>query len=283
MTLLPILYILVLLADSPSHRGLLFAQVVNTNIVLGNPRFGNATYLSDILILNLPHRSERLASSGAALREQGLNFTRFPAVNGIAARNREWDKVSIHPGIKFNFRHWVEAGEHLPGDYGVTGCWLSHLTAYFEISDRVRERGLPDLPVMILEDDVYLEPNATQLITLGGESLPDDWEVFFVGFKNDYCLYTISPHLCRGSMLLDTHAYIVRNASVAEKLIFYSNQDSPQVADIYWIKLFKDILKIFLLRPREVIRQNHKFESDLHFPPPSPPPAFPSNLSLIHI
>jgi GR25 family glycosyltransferase involved in LPS biosynthesis len=83
----------------------------------------------------------------------------------------------------------VEAGEHLPGDYGVTGCWLSHLTAYFEISDRVRKRGLPDLPVMILEDDIYLEPNATQLITLGGESLPDDWEVFFVGFKNDYCFY----------------------------------------------------------------------------------------------
>lgn len=252
-------------------------------ITLGDPKYHNATVLSQIYVLNLDRRIDKMANLTRDLNAAGLFFSRFPAIDGKMAFDGHANQIKLHPKTKFDFVHWSSIRQE-PNAYGTTGCWLSHMMAYFNISERVRLHGEPDLPVLILEDDIYLVPNATSLINQAARSLPDDWELFFVGFKNDYCYYAVSPYLCRGSMILDTHAYIVRNASVAEKLIQYANRDSPQVADIYWIPLFKDILHIYLLRPTEVIRQNKELRSDIGSmgatePPSSPPPPPPPPLS----
>ena len=269
-------------------------------IWLGSTAYNNASRLKDILLLNLDRRPERLANVSSVLRNAGLAFTRFPAVDGHLIKHKQFNKIAVNNQTLFSFSRWGSQ-PHPVGDYGVVGCWQSHMQAYFHIAERV-DLGEPDLPVMILEDDVYLKPNATDLINRGGADLPADWEIYFVGYKNDYCYHYVSPFLCRGSMLLDAHAYIVRNASVARKLIFYANKVSPQTADIYWIPLFKDILHIYLIRPYEVIRQNKNFGTDIQIseqqpvstpaatpsspfptsPPPPPPPLLPSLPSPPH-
>lgn len=254
----------------------------STVITLGSVQHHNSSVLSDILVLNLDRRPDRWNNISRILKDVGLPFTRFPAVDGMLAQRRQFEMLHMHDGVKFSWEGWVGGGQHSRGDYGVTGCWLTHMAAYFEISDRVRKSGMKDDPVMILEDDVYLSQNATYLVNQGAAFLPNDWEVFFVGFKNDYCFYYLSPYLCRGSMLLDAHAYIIRNASVAEKLIHYSNQQSPQVADIYWIPLFKDTLKIYLLRPAEVFRQNKAFGTDLQIPAADKPENLPTSSPATH-
>ena len=252
---------------------------------MGSSKHHNSTELGEIYVLNMDRRADRMGNLSKILNRAGWEYTRFPAIDGRIALNGHADQIKLHKNIKFNFVHWSSIRQELSA-YGTTGCWLSHLMAYYNISERVRLEGKPDLPVMILEDDIFLAPNATELINQAGEALPDDWELFFIGFKNDYCYHYVSPYLCRGSMLLNTHGYIVRNASVAEKLIHYANRDSPQVADIYWISLFKDILHIYLLRPTEVVRQNADFGTDIQVtnepslkpsivPPPSPPPISP--------
>lgn len=251
---------------------LLMSFVSCVDIWLGSMAHRNATRLKDILLLNLNRRPERLAEVTNQLNKAGLNFTRFPAIDGHFIRNKQYANLVVHPDTKFSFTRWGSQ-PHPQSDYGTVGCWQSHLQAYYQMVERVEKMGEVDSPIMILEDDVYLKPNATALINEGAASLPADWEIFFVGFKNDYCFYPVSPFLCRGSMLLDAHAYILRNASVAKKLIEYSNKDSPQVADIYWIALFKDVLKIYLLRPYEVIRQNKHFGTDIQIPEPTASPV----------
>lgn len=106
------------------------------------------------------------------------------------------------------------------------------------------ERGI-DGPVLILEDDIEFLPGALSTINDAINTLPSSWELFAVGFRNDYCSGPLPDTIvhpdktakwCRANMFLETHAYIVRNSSAIKHLLEHENTDPGIILplDILW-------------------------------------------------
>lgn len=211
---------------------------------------GNGTDVKEVWVLNLDRRTDRLESISNQLNGMDLQFTRFPVIDGHYLKHKQFHKLKINSDTKFNITRWSLMEHRSDADLAEVSTWQTHLQVYFRMRESVRMGGKDD-PVMILEDDaVFGGRDARRVIENAGRHLPTDWELFFLGYKNDYCLYRVSSNLCRAKLFLDLTGYIVRNASTAEKLISYANKDSPQTADIYWIPLLETTLKVYLIRPK---------------------------------
>ncbi|CAF3583438.1 unnamed protein product, partial [Rotaria sp. Silwood1] len=91
-----------------------------------------------------------------------------------------------------------------------------------------------DRPVLIFEDDIDLEADAPFLLKEALHSLPNDWEIFLLGHSEMWCKHVYSNNICRAHTFFCAFAYVVRNSTVVEKLISWSNTKNPQVADVFW-------------------------------------------------
>lgn len=145
---------------------------------------------------------------------------------------------------------------------------------YFNISDRVRLHGDRDDPVLILEDDSILTSDSLKLIETAGQELPADWEVFVLGYKNDQCLATgyASDHICRVKKFLNAHAYIVRNATVADKLLQFGNTKEPQILETWWLNYFESVFYFYMIRPSSVVNKLVNFDRKAQFSMSTPTP-----------
>jgi glycosyl transferase, family 25 len=102
------------------------------------------------LLINLDRSKDRLAKTGSKLTELGIDWERFPAVDGWA---RQSEIASYVDEKSFRQRHGKPP---VPGE---VGCYLSHIHAMQHFLNTSREYAL------ILEDDIVLSTDLSEVVS----------------------------------------------------------------------------------------------------------------------
>ena len=206
--------------------------------------------LTDIYLINLDRRPERLKYMKAQLDLLNLPFVRYPAVDGWkikeANENQANHDFGLHPETKMNINKDSKTFliKKFVRTYGEIGCWMSHLQVYFRIRDKARETGV-DGPVLILEDDIIMERTISYEVKRYLKMLPNDWDVFFLGSWGS-CIENVNENLCRGYDMWLTTSYVINGSKTAEKLISLSNNDYPSTADGFWRPHFRSSIHAYI-------------------------------------
>jgi len=242
----------------------------------------------NVYVINLDRHPHKLEFMQRQLDFLQLGFVRIPAVDGkvmqrVVSENRsderthstfgldERSKLDLaHVDMEFNAVGSDGSVYSKGSHYGVIGCMQSHIKTYFQIIDKAAMGHDADRPSLILEDDVLMERNFASLLREALRVIATDWEVFAIGHIEGTCIDVhqssgISPDVpCRSHHFYATHAYLVRNATVAQRLLSYSNTPEPQIADHYWLPHFREDLAAYILFPRTIADQNQLvFRSEL--------------------
>ncbi|CAF4674133.1 unnamed protein product [Rotaria sp. Silwood1] len=79
------------------------------------------------------------------------------------------------------------------------------------------------------------------------------------------CKRVYPNNICRAHTFFCADAYIIRNSTVARKLINWSNTETPQVADVFWHPyISNDALIAYAAYPNHIAMQDRsKFGSDV--------------------
>lgn len=102
---------------------------------------------SEIFMINLKRRPERRIKMELTLKELGIDYTYFEAVDG----RKLTDEVIAEKGIVL-MPEYLDPYHKRPMKMGEIGCFLSHYTIW----QRMVENNLEE--VLILEDDIKFEP-----------------------------------------------------------------------------------------------------------------------------
>lgn len=100
-------------------------------------------YFDKVVVINLDRRTDRMEKLDSQLKELGIQYKRFSAVDAI--------KLNIDP---------IVAGLR------------SHLQV---IKDNIGRR------VLVLEDDAYFVDNFNEKFEKVMQTLPEDWDIFYLG------------------------------------------------------------------------------------------------------
>ena len=216
--------------------------------------------LTDIYLINLDRRPDRLKIMKAQLDLLNLPYIRYPAVDGWkikeANENQANHDFDLHPETKLNISEKVNTffkdealkdkfvEVDIVSTWGEVGCWMSHLQVYFRIRDKARETGV-DGPVLILEDDIIMEKFISYEIKRHLKVLPSHWDIFFLGSWGD-CIENVNENLCRGYDMWLTSSYVINGSKTAEKLISLSNNGYPSTADGFWRPHFRSSIHAYI-------------------------------------
>jgi glycosyl transferase, family 25 len=113
------------------------------------------------IVINLDKDADRLLHMRAQLDAAGLEFERFPALRGDA----------LPDCLQRLFAKDAELS------LGEIGCYASHLAILRKVAD-----GEIAAPVLVLEDDLAIEPGLGAMIESMLQALPPDWD--FVRLSN---------------------------------------------------------------------------------------------------
>ena len=232
---------------------------ISTQASYGNISSKNYLTLEDIgikkvFVINLDFRKDRLSNVAKLLGSLRLRWTRFEA---ISKQHFHQQLHTFNPKTKF-----IKNMSNLNNITDRIATWQSHLQIYFKIVDEALNN---DEPVLILEDDFDMEANTPFLLKKALSLLPSDWEMFFLGHSHMECKEVYQNNICRAHIFYCAVAYVIRNSTVARKLINWSNTKNPQVADIYWRKYIRNgSLIVYAAYPNHIVIQNRKqFGSDI--------------------
>eukprot|EP00770_Monocercomonoides_exilis_P015861 MONOS_15812.1-p1 / transcript=MONOS_15812.1 / gene=MONOS_15812 / organism=Monocercomonoides_exilis_PA203 / gene_product=unspecified product / transcript_product=unspecified product / location=Mono_scaffold01362:3633-4271(+) / protein_length=212 / sequence_SO=supercontig / SO=protein_coding / is_pseudo=false len=195
------------------------------------------------------------------LKDTQLKYEFFPAIDGKLLNSSDCinERLSflsrIHPRTKFNFTEACETLGPYFWQYGVIGCWQSHLQIYFDIVERSKQTGM-DEPVLIFEDDANVPSNLTQILPQLMPQLPDDWDAFFLGRHYHVCSVNVTKDLCKLDFFFGTHAYILNGAKSAEKIISISNTEMIQFADVAWLSYTGGYLNFYTVSGDQIVKQD---------------------------
>jgi len=123
-----------------------------------------------------------------------------------AAASREFKKVGILNRVE---RIWARPPEktfqmpnlaYAPGEFGV---WLSQVKAL------THSMCSQDKNFLLFEDDVEFVPNTHKLLSASIASLPDDWDIFYVGGRPDEQLTPFNNTLAKTNMFFGGYAYAI--------------------------------------------------------------------------
>ncbi|KAG5670382.1 hypothetical protein PVAND_000652 [Polypedilum vanderplanki] len=102
---------------------------------------------SEIFMINLKRRTERKLRMEMTLRELGIDYTYFEAIDG----KKITSETLVERGIKF-MPEYEDPYHKRPMKMGEVGCFLSHYTIW----QRMIDNNLNE--VLVLEDDIKFEP-----------------------------------------------------------------------------------------------------------------------------
>lgn len=195
---------------------------------------------SNIYLINLKSRKDKLMASTFQLNMLRLNFTVIEAVNGIILKNQKSQNMTNEivkniTGInelKVSLNS-LRASKLSPAQIG---CWLSHLKTF----DKIKNDDKDKLS-LILEDDFIADGMAIELINKNLMKLHKkyDWDLVYVGHCHNRarCQNYLdnSKEICKTVVrVYCTHAYILKNKSAAIKLFNAGNLKVPIIADHYY-------------------------------------------------
>jgi GR25 family glycosyltransferase involved in LPS biosynthesis len=234
------------------------------------------TGLSNIYLINLKRRSDRLFSLKLHFSVLNLPYERIEGVDGPTIRdysmfNESIDYSNIHPNTSYPVRQLFEKEGRNYRFYGEFGCWQSHLQVYFHIAENGMKSntvtGIRDGPYLIVEDDIQFELSFSFYLShVLNDLLPSDWELLVLGYDGLQCfdkklqerMMKSNPKrnsgdgnnkatgnqkekggflaVCATYFFWCTHGYILRNSAVARKLIQYSNLPYAHSPDYSFIQ-----------------------------------------------
>jgi GR25 family glycosyltransferase involved in LPS biosynthesis len=234
------------------------------------------TGLSNIYLINLKRRSDRLFSLKLHFSVLNLPYERIEGVDGPTIRdysmfNESIDYSNIHPNTSYPVRQLFEKEGRNYRFYGEFGCWQSHLQVYFHIAENGMKSntvtGIRDGPYLIVEDDIQFELSFSFYLShVLNDLLPSDWELLVLGYDGLQCfdkklqermMKSIPTRnsgdgnskatgnqkekggflaVCSTAYFWCTHGYILRNSAVARKLIQYSNLPYAHSPDYSFIQ-----------------------------------------------
>ncbi|XP_066919422.1 procollagen galactosyltransferase 2-like [Clytia hemisphaerica] len=147
-------------------------------------RFPKPTFaeFEEIFVINLKRRKNRFLHMRNSMRELGLKWTHFEAVDGNNL-NKEWmEDLGVKPLTDYKDPTFNSSYVFRPITRGDVGCFLSHYYVWQEMV----ERNLDE--VLILEDDVRFVSNfrkkLTKLMKTASslEMKPEkDWDLLYLG------------------------------------------------------------------------------------------------------
>ena len=163
--------------------------------------------VDEVLVLNLDRSQDRLRAVHAELQRHGVSYTRVSGVDGSKLTNAQKRQYST-PTCYYTC------------SAGTIGCFMSHVRCWRHIANRGLQR------CVIFEDDVRLTDDHQGVLTAALKSLPDDYDIMFLGCFT--CNVTnpvedalkdvqgtrrqasrVGPHLIRPAQTLGAHAYMV--------------------------------------------------------------------------
>jgi len=157
----------------------------------------NKTY-----VINMKNRPDRMQRSTSRLKDIGLDFERFEAVNG---HNEE--------------RH----SSLLPGE---VGCYKSHFDILNNAFDNKYES------ILILEDDVVFVDNFSDKFFEGYKYIPDDWEMIYLGCNHKKPYTRINDYVVKCNFAYTTSAIIIKGSAL-EKLLRATKHMHRQIDVVY--------------------------------------------------
>lgn len=129
---------------------------------------------SEIYMINLKRRTERRVKMEATLRELGLDYVPFEAVDGKTLT----DEVLLQKGITL-LPEYTDPYHKRPMTMGEIGCFLSHYTIWERMVLEHQEE------VLVLEDDIRFEPffveRASEMMREAREI--GGWDLIYFGRK----------------------------------------------------------------------------------------------------
>lgn len=156
-----------------------------------------------IVVINLDRDADRLAYMRAQLARLAAPFERFAAIDGAE--------------LPAPMRSYFTPGA--PLSRGEIGCYASHLA----ICQRIVARRVR-APVLVLEDDVALPSDLTELLTSLAAALPPRWDIVRLSYPTKRITRAVAP-LAGGRELVrysrvptSTGAYLI-SRSGAEKFL----------------------------------------------------------------
>ena len=94
--------------------------------------------------------------------------------------------------------------------------------------------------VFIFEDDIILDPNFNNKLSLVMQELPSDWDMFYLGGNNvkpEINLKKVTDNIYKTSHTLTTHAYAIKNnlfeKVIKEQLMFENPPDGYYASKIH--------------------------------------------------
>jgi GR25 family glycosyltransferase involved in LPS biosynthesis len=234
---------------------ILFPLFCSTNLISTNSIY-------QAYVINLPKRPERLASIAGQLDKEGIPYVVQNAISPedieaevLARRNNEPSPGAFDPETKMNFT----TGIFPKIRQTELGCFQSHVQALIKIS-----KSKTNDPVLILEDDANLETDFYVRSTKFLSNLPENWDVFQVGYCGTARCSLVRPQkagLCKIkiSMLPCTHGYFVNGSKAAKILLNTLNTPAP--AGILDFVLFKTTPNYYASVPK-LATQIFEFGSD---------------------
>jgi hypothetical protein len=156
------------------------------------------THFPHIYCINLHRRPDRLEQFDQQAKATGFTYERLEAVDGV---------------------HLEEENDRRKAELG---CKLSHLKAI----KRAQRHGHES--VLIMEDDAFI----TGDLSIIPETLPEGWEMFYLGVSHINPPEKINAGLVRVATGFTTHAYAI-HASAYDVAIKAIEQTRAQIDVIY--------------------------------------------------
>lgn len=200
-----------------------------------------------VFVINLDRNVERLDFVGKQLDRLGIQYERFPGIDGRKMSNEERKRLSSP------FRSRLIQAYPIMG--GVLGCALSHLAVYREIINRKFPFAL------IFEDDVIVSEGFRELSEWVAEQLDEERPqvALFSNWGGQMSLSQRAMVREKGGSCAD--AYLITRK--AAKLILRVNSPVIYVADAWgrWVR--RHGLELFRVYPTLVKQNIDTFQSDI--------------------
>jgi GR25 family glycosyltransferase involved in LPS biosynthesis len=145
------------------------------------------SYFDKIYIITLQRNSERHTVFQRSLK--GLNYEIFWGVDGNNLSIPKLEETGLYSSEAVKS---VKIQKNCPPaalTHGMIGCTLSHLSLYKQIIEKGEDQ------VLILEDDIRIEDNKAACLEKAIEQLPDNWELFYLGYLYNNNSLTLSANI----------------------------------------------------------------------------------------
>lgn len=218
-----------------------------------------------IYVINLEHRTDRLKFMQKQLDYFKKSFYALKAVNGRLVQE-DFFRSRVNRSALLPFESKADLNiifkDNLTYEQlGHFGAWQSHVKAYLSILQSKHNET-----ILILEDDAGLDGNFFAKLDNEIAALPENWDVFHIGHalkKNMIGPQCSNAKICKSDKdhpLFGAQAYVLRNYTVAENLLKYSNLPQMVIADQF---MHKTNLSIFVRFPPLAVQKRDIYKSDI--------------------